>query len=442
MTAPSPLQRLIDRAHAADIAVHSLEVRVAGRTVARAGIAPFGPDVPHRLYSVSKSFTGLAVLLLAEEGRLDLDQPIAEFFPEFAPVHPWLAQTSIDHVLSMTGPHPRTVYDGEGDGWLEAYFRTPPTHRPGTLFTYDTGGSYALSALVERLAGVPMLDYLRPRVLDPLGIGADARFRCGPEGISHGGSGLIMRPGDLLPIAEAINGDGVREGVRVLPERVVTRLRERRSDPGTQTWGAPLRLGYGRQLWLPGGGRWLMFGLGGQFVLGDPARELALVLTADATALQSGDQRLLDLVLDALDVPGFDDVSDSLSLTPPTPAHDPAHAVPTVGAFRIVTGEDAPDELRLDIGADGGTLDAPGLALRFGAEHPLVFRDDLGDAVVTAGWSAPGVLDVRVSAVGDDIASQRIRIVVSGDGVVTVMAQGFGPAIPAARTWRGCYRAG
>ena len=83
-----PLQTLLAEVRAADIALHSIEISVAGRPIVRDGIAPFGPEVPHRMYSVSKSFTGLAVLLLAEEGRLDLDDGILTHFPEQGPVHP------------------------------------------------------------------------------------------------------------------------------------------------------------------------------------------------------------------------------------------------------------------------------------------------------------------------------------------------------------------
>lgn len=434
----APLRTLLDAARAADIAIHSLEVSVDQHPLVSCGVSPFGPDVAHRMYSVSKSITGLAVLLLAEEGRLSLDDPIATHFPELQPVHPWVAATRIDHMLAMTGPHSRTTYDAEGDGWLESYFRVPPTHRPGTLFTYDTSASYVLSALVERLTGERMLDYLRPRLLDPLGVGDGARFLNGPEGISHGGSGLIAVPTDLLRIAEALNGRGVRQGVRVLSELVVDQLLERCSDPGTQTWGAPLRAGYGRQIWLPGGGAWMMFGLGGQIVYGDPARSLAAVITADTTTLTGGDQRLVDLMLRALSA---DDLEREVELAAPGPEHDAAHAAGAHGTYPIVTGEDAPDQISVTVDASGGRIGWGDRTLDFSTAHPTVASSPLGDAVVTAGWSSNGTLDVRMSAMGDDIASVRLRLVVTDDGVITLMSQGFGPAIDLSWTWRGSYRA-
>lgn len=430
------LQHLLERAHAADIAIHSFAVSIDGDEVVRAGVPPWGHDVPHRMYSVSKSITAVAILLLADEGRLSLDDPIVDHFPEMGPVHPWLGATRIDDMLAMTGPHSRTTYVADGDGWLESYFRVPPTHRPGTLFTYDTSASYVLSALVERLSGMPMLDYLRPRLLDPLGVGSTMRFLTGPEGISHGGSGLIAAPGDMLRIAEAVNGT-----VEVLPASVRTRLLERRSTPATQTWGAALRHGYGRQVWLPDDGCWLMFGLGGQLVYGDPSRRIAAVVTADTTTLASGDQRLVDLLLPALGLDVGAGVGAGVQLRPPTPSHDPASARAVRGICTLVSGEGAPQRLAVELDGGGGVIEVAGSTLRFDTAHPSVTTLPLGDAVVTAGWSSPGVLDVRVSAAADDIASVRLRLVATDDGILTVMSQGFGPEIGPEWTWRGSYLA-
>ncbi|WP_251452158.1 serine hydrolase [Microbacterium sp. Marseille-Q6648] len=432
------LSGLIAYATEADVAIHTLEVSVAGETVAREGVAPFGVDVPHRLYSVSKSITGLAVLMLAHEGRLRLDARIVDYFPEMSPVHPWLAETSIDDMLAMTGPHSRTTYDPASDGWLESYFRVVPTHRPGTVFTYDTSASYVLASLVERLTGEALLEFLRPRLLDPLGIGAGARFRTGPEGHSHGGSGLVAAPGDLLRIAEVLNRRGAWRGAQVIPGAVADGLLEWRSDPGTQTWGAPLRAGYGRQVWLPDEESWLMFGLGGQLVYGHPERDLAAVMTADTTMLASGDQRLLEAFLLALD---SSDAGAGIHLAAPTPEHDDANATALRGSYSQITGENAPHLLEVDVDAEGGVLRwGLGEGVTFCVLQPLVAASSLGDAVITAGWFAPGRLDVRITAAADDIASVRMRIVVSDDGVLTVMSQGFGPEIHPAWTWRGSYR--
>lgn len=439
------LQRLTDWAAASDVAVHSLEVRVGGHAIASAGIAPFGVDVPHRMYSVSKSLTALAVLLLADDGVIALDDPITTHFPEWPDVHPLLAETTIDHMLAMTGPHSRTTYIEHESHWLDTYFTVPPTHRPGTLFTYDTSASYTLSALVERLTGSSLLHFLRAR-LAPLRLFDDARFVTGPEGIGHGGSGLIAAPHDLVVLAELINDRGRVDGAQVIPARIVDQLIEPRSRPGTQTWGAPLRAGYGRQVWLPDERTWMMFGLGGQIVVGIPSRRVAAVLTADATTLTGGDQRLAEALLSALaeiaDAPEGVTDAHTAPLAPPTPAHDAAHARPVRGTFRRTAGEDAPAEIAVDIDERGGALRLEnGTELRFDTSRPCTTTLQAAPAVVTAGWSGQAVCDVRISVVGDDISSRRLRLVVEPDArEITVMSQGFGPAVTPAWTWRGSYR--
>ena len=388
------LKEFVERSAASDIAIHSLQISVRGDTIVSDAIPPFGVDVPHRTYSVSKSITALAILLLAHEGELRLDDPIVDHFPEMAPAHPWLVQTRIDDMLAMTGPHSRTTYDEGRDDWLASYFHVPPTHRAGTQFTYDTSASYVLAALVERLSGASLLDYLRPRLLEPLGGGADARFLRGPDGYSHGGSGLVIAPVDLLAIGETLNGRGMRHGARILPESVVDALLERRSDPGMQTWGAPLRAGYGRQIWLPDRTTWLMFGLGGQLVYGDPERQVAAVITADTTMLDAGDQRFVDAFLRALadeDLGAVPVATPVPELTPPTPAHHPGNARALRGAYQMVTGENAPQRILIDIDADGGTVQIDGRErLSFSTHEPTVTTLTLGDAVVTSGVDSGG----------------------------------------------------
>ncbi|MEV5068855.1 beta-lactamase family protein [Microbacterium sp. LMI12-1-1.1] len=433
----SPLREFVERAHAAGITIHTLEVGVEGRTVARQEIAPFGTEIPHRMYSVSKSITALAVLLLVEEDRLRLDAPIVTYFPEMEPTSPWLAATRIDDMLAMTGPHSRTTFDDTGE-WLASYFRRPPTHRPASQFVYDTSASYTLAALVERCGGAPLLEYLRPRVLEPLGIGAGARFLAGPDGFSHGGSGLIAAPHDLVRLAEVINGAGSCRGVRVLPERVVRRLLELRSDPGMQAWGAPFRAGYGRHVWLPRAGAWMMFGLGGQIVYGEPERSLVAVVTADATPITGGDQRLVEMLLTAL---SHDQLDDPGALDMPLGAHDPAHARSLSGAFTVITGDGAPDRVALTVDSAGGEVRIGGNApLRFSTGGRTVTDGALGRGVIAARWSRPGVLELLLSAASDDISSVHMRIVVSDDDIVTVQSHGSGPEIGAAWTWVGSYR--
>ncbi|GAB2474070.1 hypothetical protein GCM10027063_13890 [Promicromonospora xylanilytica] len=464
---------LARRASALDIALHTVQVSVRGETVVHTTGA-VGLDTPQRMYSISKTLTGLAVGLLADEGALSLDDPVMRHFPEMRPVHPWLEATTVRHLLAMRGPHRATTYRLAASDWLESYFRVPPTHPPGTVFTYDTGGSYVLAALVERLAGTSLTGYLRPGLLDPLGI-AGLRFRTGPEGIEHGGSGLVCTPRDLLRLARLLGADGVHDGVRLLPAGYLRAATRPQADTAQQTWGAELRGGYGYQLWLPQRGGLLLFGLGGQIVYCDPVRDLAVVVTADAQACASGDQRLLDDVLDRLveplaarldggppdGAPGggspgggppvgatTDPASCAVELTWPAPRHDPAHARILSEHYVNVADGTGPAELVLALDDVGGLLRAVGgpattggrdVPLRFGG--PVRTRtDDRASVVVTAGWTGPDTLDVRCALVGDDLTTWRARLAWAPDGTLAVQAQVFGESADPGWTFHAAYR--
>ncbi|MFI2103121.1 serine hydrolase domain-containing protein [Isoptericola sp. NPDC019693] len=454
------LHPLVERAAAHDIALHTVDVRVGGDRLAAAAAATRGPDVPQRMYSVSKTVTGLAVGLLAAEGRLDLDDPVVEHFPDLVDgrtVHPWLAATTLRHMLAMVGPHRSTTYKVREGGWLESYFRVEPTHPPGTLYTYDTSASYTLAALVERTTGGSLADYLRPRVLDPLGVSAGLRFLPGPDGFSHGGSGLICTPDDLVLLARLLNNGGLHEGAQLLPADYLAAATSPQSSPATQTWGAPFRASYGYQLWLPPTGGWLMFGLGGQIVYGDPEREVTVVVTADSQAAASGDQKLLDLVLDQLVGPARDlagareagaeasgearvPAGDPVDLPWPAPRHDAAHARPLDGTWATRTPGAGPAELTLAVTGDGGTVaSSDGWSIPLETTGPLSTRVGGEPAVVTAGWSAPGTLDVRAGTHGDELATLRLRLALAADGTLAVQSQGFGETLATGWTFHAAY---
>lgn len=446
---------LARRSAALDIALHTVQVSVRGETVAHAVGEPAGLDTPQRMYSVSKTVTGLAIGLLADEGLLSLDDPVTEHFPEMGPVHPWLEATTLRHMLAMRGPHLSTTYKRTDDGWLESYFRVPPTHPPGTVFTYDTSASYTLAALVERLSGTSLPDYLRPRLFDPLGISPGLKFLTGPEGIAHGGSGLVCTPRDLLRLADLLLDGGVHDGVRLLPADYLRAATSPQADTALQNSAAALRGGYGYQLWLPRPGWWLMFGLGGQLVYGNPARGLAVVVTADFQACASGD-RFIDDVLDLLIDPLVEEldaghaVSDAhdtaVELPWPAPGHVTAHARPVAERYANVVDGPGPTELVLSLDDDGGRLasadgrTAAGWDVELRFDRPVRTVVDDQPAVVTAGWTSRDTLDVRCSLLGDNLTTWRTHLAWAPDGTLTVQSQVFGETADHGWNFHAAYR--
>lgn len=283
--------------------VHSLLADCGGQKIQEKYAAPYGPQDLHRMFSITKSFCSLAVGFLLEEGKLTLDDHIIDYFPEYcqnpaSPVHPWLKDMTIRHMLSMETCYSSTTYKVDmKSNWVESFFITPPSHRSGQIFMYDTSSSHTLAALIKKLSGKGVLDYLREKRLDSLGFSKEAYIVSDPFGSEMGGSGLMALPLDLLKTGRFCmdtinNGTGVfadylREAVSCLVPTV-----HFGQTPDEQQ-------GYGYQFWRIRDG-FAMYGMGGQYVLFYPQIDLVLVITADTQNYKGGYQKLLELTHECL----------------------------------------------------------------------------------------------------------------------------------------------
>jgi CubicO group peptidase (beta-lactamase class C family) len=171
-----------------------------GHVVAEGWWAPYDRDTPHMLYSLSKSFTSTAVGLAVAEGKLNLDDPVLKFFPDEAPADPSanLRAMRVRDLLRMnTGnqieaPIRVNFPELQTESWVKTFLTHPVPFKPGTHFLYNSPATYMLSAIVQKVTGVTVLEYLRPRLFEPLGF-KDPVWISSPQGISAGGYGLSVR---------------------------------------------------------------------------------------------------------------------------------------------------------------------------------------------------------------------------------------------------------
>src|SRR6266496_4067179 len=188
------IQAIEQHIHPLD-AVQGLMLPRHGSVVAEGWWTPYASQSPHSLYSLSKSFTSTAIGLAVNEGRLTVDDHVLKFFPDEAPSNPGenLRAMCVRHLLSMNTGHKedttRYVFQGEGTNWVRAFLLLPVEYKPGTWFVYNTAATYMLSAIITTLTGESLLDYLRPRLFDPLGIEYPT-WETDPRGINLGGTGL------------------------------------------------------------------------------------------------------------------------------------------------------------------------------------------------------------------------------------------------------------
>lgn len=279
-----------------EIPVHALLVSQNGSLLWESYRPPYDAGKLHRMFSVTKSYCSLAVGSMAAEGLLSLDDPVIRYFPEYLPAgkspHPYLEHMTIRHMLKMETCHSSTTYKQHPEkNWVESFFTTPPTHKSGQIFLYDTSSSHTLAALVKKLTGLGVLDYLRRRFLNSIGFSEDAYIISDPFGSEMGGSGLMARPEDLLITAHYIM-DQIKNGSGPYADY----LREATAfQTPTLHSGQTLdeQQGYGYQFWNIRNG-FAMYGMGGQYVLFYPRYDLIVVTTADSQNIKGGNQKMLD----------------------------------------------------------------------------------------------------------------------------------------------------
>jgi CubicO group peptidase (beta-lactamase class C family) len=280
--------------------LHSLVIVRRGRVVAEGWWGPYAADEPHMMFSLSKSFTSTAVGLAVAEGKLTVDDPVLQFFPDEVPAQPSanLKAMRIRDLLTMsTGHHDEDIqkfpYQSD-ESVVKHFLARPVAHKPGTFFVYNTPASYMLSAIVQKVTGQPVIDYLRPRLFEPLGI-ANPTWDASRQGVSMGGFGLNVRTEDIARFGQLYLQKGTWQGKQLLPaswvETATSRLMSNGSSP-TSDW----EQGYGYQFWRSRHGFYRGDGAHGQFCLILPQYDTVIAITSGTRDMGS----VMNLVWDRL----------------------------------------------------------------------------------------------------------------------------------------------
>jgi CubicO group peptidase (beta-lactamase class C family) len=302
----SSVHALLDGLDADGIELHSLMVVRHGHVAAEGWWSPYGPERPHLLYSLSKSFTSAAVGFAIAEGRFRLDDTIVSLLPGHVPddLHPAVGTLTVHHVLSMsTGHNTDTLEQAsrlEPDDLVKGFLRVPPQEPVGSRHVYNNTCTYVLAMLVQELTGEHLLDYLRPRLLDPLGIGP-AHWDNDSHGNAVGFSGLHLATEAIAAFGQLLLQRGEWQGRQLLPEGWVELATRKHIpndlDPSTNVDWAQ---GYGYQLWMARHG-FRGDGAYGQFCVVLPEQDLVVVTTGCSEKMQGVLDNVWTHLLPALD---------------------------------------------------------------------------------------------------------------------------------------------
>lgn len=287
--ASSAILAFVEAAERDALGLHSLMLLRHGAVIAEGWWTPYGPNDPHMLFSLSKSFTATAAGSAVAEGRFSLDDTVVSFFPDEAPadIEPNLAAMRVRHVLSMSTGHAEdtTGRMRDGERWVSRFLAQPVEHAPGTRFVYNSGATYLVSAIVQKATGQTVLDFLRPRLFGPLGI-ADPTWENSPQGINVGGWGLSVKTEDIARFGQLYLQKGMWQGRRLLPESWVEEATAKQVSNGADP-DSDWTQGYGFQFWRCRHNAYRGDGAFGQFCLVLPEQDAVVAMTGGVGNLQA-----------------------------------------------------------------------------------------------------------------------------------------------------------
>lgn len=219
----------------------------------------WAPDEPHQLYSASKSYTSIAVGMAVGEGLLSVSDKVISFFPDKLPdeVSPELAAMSVRDLLTMASGHAKPVMEwpaGQGPeddaDWVRFFLAAKLDRAPGQSFVYESACTFMLSAIIQKLTGAKLLDYLMPRLFTPLGLERPV-WDENPQGINLGGTGLHLRTADMLPFGQLLLQRGMWNGRRLVSADWIDEATSFQISTAGLFPGVPDKeMGYGYQFWL------------------------------------------------------------------------------------------------------------------------------------------------------------------------------------------------
>jgi CubicO group peptidase (beta-lactamase class C family) len=295
--------QLLDYFQDKNLEVHSIMILRHGNVVAEGWWDPYSADRPHMLFSLSKSFTSTAIGFAVQEGLLTVDDALCDFFPGELPkqVSPNLAKMKVYHLLTMSTGHAEDpserVFSTPDGHWVRAFLALDVEREPGSLFVYNTAATYMLSAILQKLTGQTLLDYLTPRLFDPLGI-VGATWETCPRGISTGGFGLNIKTEDIAKFGQLYLQQGAWNGQQLLSPEWIDEATRKHID--NDNVAVEWRQGYGYQFWRCRHNAYRGDGAFGQFCIVLPEKDLVVAITSGTNDMQGVMDGIWEIILPAL----------------------------------------------------------------------------------------------------------------------------------------------
>jgi CubicO group peptidase (beta-lactamase class C family) len=305
--------------------LHGLIIMRHGHVIAEGWWKPYQPKIPHVAYSLTKSFTSTAVGFAIQEGLMFVNDPILTYFPEMITpeIRENMSELRVRHLLTMTTGHqvdttrfnmtsdflkhkPDLQIGDRADGdYVRGFLESPIKYAPGTYFVYNSGASHVLGAIVERITGVPLVDYLYPRLFQPLGIEKPKWDRTITGG-NTGGWGIRLRTEDIARFGQFLLNKGVWNGKRILASSWIEEATSCQVDNSSHQAQAGVTgivdwmQGYGYQFWRCRHNAYRGDGAFGQYCIILPDQDAVIAINGGLLEMQGVLNAIWDILLPAM----------------------------------------------------------------------------------------------------------------------------------------------
>jgi CubicO group peptidase (beta-lactamase class C family) len=281
------IERFIKKLEDRHLYTHNLLIAKGDSIIYEQYWQPFNSSFLHRQYSVTKSITSLAVGFAEQDGLVRLDDPISKYFPEEAKgaKSELIKNQTVREMLMMTTSLiPGHWINDKCTDRVKYYFENSNLenkHPSGTIFAYDTTGSFILCAMVERVTGKRLMEYMREKCFDKIGVSPEATCLTCPGGHSWGDSALLCTARDLFRIARFTLNYGKWNGEQLLNEEYVRTATSKLVNNNHDFVYENHRCGYGYQFWRTYDDSFFFNGMGCQFAVCVPSKDLIMIYNGD-----------------------------------------------------------------------------------------------------------------------------------------------------------------
>lgn len=234
---------------------HGLLIMKDGEILFEEYSYPYSSEIPHTLFSVTKSIVATAAGFAIDECLFSLDSKILPFFPEYEACKSdeW-DNLTVRSVLTMQSNKEFSFLQDMTGNYVEMFMKAPFRKNKG--FLYSNNDAHMVAALIQKLSGQSLVDYLTPRLFEPLGIERPF-WETNSIGECIGGTGGHFKLRDLAKICQCYADGGKYNGVQIIPEwwtKEATRKHVTLNDRDDED-------GYGYFFWLHNG----VFSMNGMF---------------------------------------------------------------------------------------------------------------------------------------------------------------------------------